>query len=97
MAKIKTIFQDALNLALCQEMERDERVFAYGIGVPDHKKIFGTTENLLEKFGPKRCFDTPLSEDGLTGMALGAAINGMRPILHHIRVDFALLSMNQLI
>jgi pyruvate dehydrogenase E1 component beta subunit len=97
MTKIRTTFQDALNLALCQEMERDKTVFIYGIGVPDHKKIFGTTANLVEKFGKERCFDTPLSEDSLTGMALGAAINGMRPILVHMRVDFSLLAMNQLI
>ena len=97
MAKIKTTFKDALNLALVQEMERDETVFTYGIGVPDHKKIFGTTANLVEKFGKERCFDTPLSEDALTGMALGAAINGMRPIFVHMRVDFSLLAMNQLI
>ena len=97
MAKIKTTFKDALNLALVQEMERDETVFIYGIGVSDHKRIFGTTANLVEKFGEKRCFDTPLSEDALTGMALGAAINGMRPILVHMRVDFSLLAMNQLI
>ena len=97
MSRIKTTFKDALNLAICQEMERDETVFIYGIGVPDHKKVFGTTANLVEKFGENRCFDTPLSEDSLTGMALGAAINGMRPILVHMRVDFSLLAMNQLI
>ncbi len=96
MPKIKTTFKDAINLALIQEMERDENVFIYGIGVSDHKRIFGTTDNLLEKFGPNRCFDTPLSEDSLTGMALGAAINGMKPILVHMRVDFSLLAMNQM-
>jgi len=79
-----------------QEMERDPGVFVYGIGVPDHKKVFGSTAGLLEKFGPERCFDTPLSEDTMTGFGLGAAINGMRPIHVHIRVDFLLLAMNQL-
>lgn len=97
MAKIRTTFKDAINLALIQEMERDESVFIYGIGVSDNKRIFGTTCDLVERFGSKRCFDTPLSEDSLTGMALGAAINGMRPILVHMRVDFSLLAMNQLI
>jgi len=97
VAKVKTTFKDAINMALCQEMERDSSVFTYGIGVPDSNKIFGTTANLVERFGKDRCFDTPLSEDGLTGMALGAAINGMRPILVHMRVDFSLLAMNQLI
>ena len=96
MTKIKTIYEEAINEAIYQEMERDDNVFIYGIGVPDHKKIFGTTKRLLERFGENRCIDTPLAEDGLTGFALGAAVNGMRPILTHIRVDFALLSINQL-
>jgi acetoin:2,6-dichlorophenolindophenol oxidoreductase subunit beta len=89
-------FCDALNEAIVQEMERDPRVFVYGIGAPDHKKIFGSTANILERFGPARCIDTPISEDCMTGFGLGAAINGLRPIHIHIRVDFLLLTMNQL-
>ncbi|MEW5911531.1 MAG: transketolase C-terminal domain-containing protein [Thermodesulfobacteriota bacterium] len=77
-------------------MERDDSVFIYGIGVPDHKRIFGSTNGLLEKFGPERCFDTPIAEDTMAGIGLGAAINGLRPIHVHIRVDFLLLAMNQL-
>lgn len=88
---------EAINEALCQEMERDESVFTYGIGVPDHKRIFGSTKNLVEKFGSNRCFDTPLSEEALTGVALGASLLGLRPILVHMRVDFMLLSMNQIV
>lgn len=88
---------EALNEATRQEMERDPNVFIYGIGVPDHKKIFESTAGLLEKFGPDRCFDTPLCEEAMTGFGLGAAINGMRPIHVHIRVDFLLLAMNQLV
>jgi pyruvate/2-oxoglutarate/acetoin dehydrogenase E1 component len=86
----------ALNEAMAQEMERDSRVFVYGIGVPDHKKVFGSTVGLVEKFGSERCFDTPLCEDSMTGFGLGTAINGMRPIHIHIRMDFLLLAMNQL-
>ncbi|MHA1469764.1 MAG: alpha-ketoacid dehydrogenase subunit beta [Candidatus Asgardarchaeia archaeon] len=93
----KITYKEAINEAIYQEMERDKNVFIYGIGVPDCKKIFGTTERLQETFGKDRCFDTPLSEDSLTGFALGAAINGLRPILVHMRVDFSLLAMNQLI
>jgi acetoin:2,6-dichlorophenolindophenol oxidoreductase subunit beta len=88
---------DAINEAMFQEMERDDSVFVYGIGVPDHKKIFGTTKRLLETFGPDRCFDTPLAEDAMTGFGLGAALGGLRPIHIHIRVDFLLLAMNQLV
>jgi acetoin:2,6-dichlorophenolindophenol oxidoreductase subunit beta len=92
----KITYCEALNEAMTQEMSRDPRVFVYGIGVPDHKKIFGSTAGLLEKFGPERCFDTPLCEDTMTGFGLGAAINGLRPIHVHIRIEFLLLAMNQL-
>lgn len=92
----KISYCQALNEAMAQEMERDPAVFVYGIGVPDHKRVFGTTNSLVERFGTERCFDTPLSEDAMTGFGLGAAINGARPIHIHIRVDFLLLAMNQL-
>jgi pyruvate dehydrogenase E1 component beta subunit len=81
---------------MVQEMEKDPAIFVYGIGVPDHKGIFGTTLGLQERFGPQRCFDTPLAEDTMTGFGLGAALNGLRPIHIHIRVDFLILAMNQL-
>ena len=87
---------EALNEAISQEMERDQRVFVYGLDVADHKRTFGSGAGLLEKFGPDRYFSTPLSEDALTGFGLGAAINGLKPILTHIRMDFLLLSMSQL-
>jgi len=92
----KISYCQALNEAMVQEMERDPAVFVYGIGVPDHKRVFGTTNSLVERFGTERCFDTPLSEDAMTGFGLGAAINGARPIHIHIRVDFLLLAINQL-
>ncbi|MBI3725645.1 alpha-ketoacid dehydrogenase subunit beta [bacterium] len=90
-------FRDALNEAIVQEMDRDPNVFVFGLDVPDHKRIFGSTKGLVERFGKERCFGTPLSEEAMTGMALGAAISGLRPIHVHIRVDFLLLAMNQLL
>ena len=89
-------YQDALNEALIQEMQRDENVFVYGLDVSDHKRIFGSCVDLVERFGAKRCFITPLSEDAMTGMGLGAALCGLRPIHVHQRVDFLVLAMNQL-
>jgi pyruvate/2-oxoglutarate/acetoin dehydrogenase E1 component len=89
-------YREALNSALVHEMERDDRVFVFGLDVDDHKEIYGSTRGLVERFGPNRCFGTPLSEDAMTGMALGAAMNGLRPIHVHIRVDFLMLAMNQL-
>jgi len=90
-------FAEAIRECLFQEMERDPSVIVYGIGVPDFKGIFGTTVGLAEKFGPQRCFDTPLSEEVMTGFALGAALKGLRPVHIHIRTDFLLLAMNQLV
>ncbi len=90
-------FAEAMREATDQEMERDQRVFVMGQGADDHKAIFGTTAGLLEKYGPTRVFDTPLAEDGMTGVAIGAALAGMRPIHTHIRMDFVILAMNQLV
>lgn len=90
-------YGEALREATDQEMDRDPSVFVYGIGVDDPKAIYGTTRGLLEKYGPSRVFDTPISEDAMTGFGIGAALAGMRPIHVHIRMDFLLLAMNQLI
>jgi pyruvate dehydrogenase E1 component beta subunit len=93
----KISYREALNEAMIQEMDRDPNVFVYGLDVADHKRIFGSTVGLVEKFGSERCFGTPLSEDAMTGFGLGTAINGLRPIHIHIRVDFMLLAMNQIV
>ena len=90
-------YVDALREAVDQEMERDSQVFLFGLDVDDHKAIQGSTRGLLEKFGPQRVFNTPLSEDAMTGVAIGAAMAGMRPIHVHIRMDFLMLCMNQLV
>jgi pyruvate dehydrogenase E1 component beta subunit len=78
-------------------MERDESVFILGLGVDDARGMYGTTLDLQKVFGPHRNFDTPLSEDAMTGVAIGAALAGMRPIHVHQRMDFLLLCMNQLV
>lgn len=90
-------YVDALREAVAQEMRRDADVFCFGLDVDDHKAIQGSTQGLLEEFGPERCFTTPLSEDAMTGVAIGAAMAGMRPIHVHIRMDFLMLCMNQLV
>jgi len=90
-------YAEALYEATVQEMERDENVFVFGLGVDDPKGMYGTTKDLHRRFGEKRNFDTPLSEDAMTGVGIGAALAGMRPIHVHQRMDFLLLCMNQLI
>ena len=90
-------FHQALSEAVALMMEADDRVFIFGEGVPDPKTIFGSTAGLKERFGEERVFDTPLSENGLTGIAIGAALAGMRPVMTHQRIDFALLAMDQIV
>jgi acetoin:2,6-dichlorophenolindophenol oxidoreductase subunit beta len=90
-------YVDALNEAVAQEMARDPRVFLFGLDVDDHKGIQGSTLGLQQRFGPDRVFNTPLSEDAMTGVAIGAAMAGLRPIHVHIRMDFLMLCMNQLV
>jgi pyruvate dehydrogenase E1 component beta subunit len=89
-------FKDALYEAADQAMERDPRVFILGEGVDDPAGVFGTTKGLREKYGADRIFDTPIAENSLTGIAAGAAMAGLRPILIHSRMDFLILSLDQL-
>lgn len=90
-------YAEAIHEATYQEMRREEGVFVFGLGVDDPKGMYGTTLNLHKTFGQDRNFDTPLSEDAMTGVAIGAALAGMRPIHVHQRMDFMLLCMNQLV
>jgi pyruvate/2-oxoglutarate/acetoin dehydrogenase E1 component len=90
-------YNQAVKEATEQEMERDKSVVIMGIGVDDPRGIYGTTLGLQETFGPDRVFDTPLAEDAMTGVAVGASLGGLRPMHIHIRMDFMLLAMNQLI
>ena len=78
-------------------MAEDPSVYIMGLGVADPKGIFGTTLGLKDKHGTKRVLDMPVSENGMTGIAIGSALIGMRPIMTHQRVDFMLLSFDQII
>lgn len=89
-------FGEAIHAAMIHAMEKDPRVFVMGIGVDDHKAVFGTTKGLVERFGKQRVFDTPISEAAMTGIAIGAALGGLRPVHVHIRADFLYLAMDQL-
>jgi pyruvate dehydrogenase E1 component beta subunit len=88
---------EAICEALHQALEADGRVILFGEGVDDPKAIFGSTRGLHERFGRQRVFDTPLSENGMTGVLIGAALTGLRPVMTHQRVDFILYAMDQLV
>ena len=85
--------REALELALTH----DERVFVMGQGIDDPEGMLGITLDLHRKYGEDRVFDTPLSENALTGVAVGAALSGMRPVYMHNRPDFLLLAMDQIV
>lgn len=85
--------RDALKTALAL----DEKVIVYGLGTTDPKGVFGTTTDLHKEFGEERVFDVPVSENALTGMAIGAAFEGVKTVLTHQRLDFALLSLDQIV
>ncbi|MFH1353965.1 MAG: alpha-ketoacid dehydrogenase subunit beta [bacterium] len=88
---------EAIREAMDQAMAADDRVFIIGEGTPDPKGIFGTTLGLKEKYGEKRVMDMPVSENAVTGMCIGAALKGLRPIMTHQRVDFSLYALEQII
>ena len=90
-------FAQAIREGIDQAMVQDPRVIVIGEGVPDPKAIFNTTAGLREKFGTRRVFDMPLSENGVTGICIGAALSGVRPVMVHQRIDFAMLAMDQLV
>lgn len=90
-------YRAAVREALDQAMARDPRVFLLGEGIDDPGGVFGTTVGLAEQYGGLRVMDTPLAENGLTGIAAGAAMTGMRPVMIHMRVDFLPMAMDQLI
>ena len=96
--KTSTItYREALRQTMRNALVEHPKVTIFGQGVDDHKGTFGTTLGLAEEFGSDRVFDTPLAEEGMTGIAIGAALNGLYPIQTHIRSDFALAATNQII
>ncbi len=95
--KNKKSFIEAINDALMQAMSIDKKVICYGLGINDPKRIFGSTERLVEKFGNQRVFDMPTSENALMGVAIGLGISGIKTVYMHQRLDFFLLAMDQLV
>lgn len=88
---------EALSEGLVQAMERDERIFVTGIGVDYSSAVFGSTAKAVKQFGKARIFDAPAMENALTGIAIGAAAMGKRPMLIHLRNDFMFLAFDQMI
>lgn len=96
MSRLLT-YREAISEAFVQGFASDPRLFMMGCGVTDPKGIFGTTLEVARRFGKERVFDVPLSENAMTGIAVGAAIVGWHPVLVHQRSDFLLLTMDQIV
>jgi pyruvate dehydrogenase E1 component beta subunit len=90
-------YREALHQVMRNGLLDHPNVIIMGQGVDDHKGFFGSTLGLGKEFGADRVFDTPLAEEAMAGVALGAALNGLYPIYTHLRVDFALCCMNQIV
>jgi len=89
--------REALQLAMKEEMQRDERVFILGEEVAEYQGAYKITQGLLQEFGPKRVIDTPISEHGFTGLAIGAAFGGLRPIVEFMTFNFAMQAFDQIV
>ena len=86
-----------INKAFDESLRDDPRVLLFGLGVGDVGAVFGSTANLQSKYGSDRVFEIPISENAVTGMALGLAMQGFRPVLMHQRADFSFTSAEQII
>jgi pyruvate dehydrogenase E1 component beta subunit len=91
------MYREALNRALFEEMQRDPLVFVMGETIGERGGSYKVTEGLLKRFGPRRVVDTPIAEASFTGMAVGAALAGCRPVVEILFIDFAMLVMDQIV
>lgn len=89
--------REALRQALDEEMARDENVFIIGEEVGEYNGAYKVTKGMLEKWGPKRVWDTPISEEGFTGLAIGAAMTGLRPVVEFMSFNFSFVAADQII
>ncbi len=94
---MKTTYRGALRDAHREALLSDDRVFVMGEDVGRYGGTYAVTKGLLEEFGPERIRDAPLSELGFVGVGVGAALNGLRPIVEVMTVNFSLLSLDQLV
>src|SRR5438105_5086653 len=90
-------YREALREAMTEEMRRDERVFLMGEEVAEYQGAYKVSQGLLEEFGARRVVDTPITEHGFTGLGVGAAFMGLRPIVEFMTFNFAMQAIDQII
>ena len=95
---MKTVqYREALREAMVEEMRIDQNVFLMGEEVAEYNGAYKVSQGMLDEFGPERVIDTPIAELGFAGIAVGAAMNGLRPIVEFMTWNFALLASDQII
>lgn len=90
-------FRQALGEAMSEEMRRDEKIFLMGEEVAEYNGAYKVSQGMLDEFGPKRVIDTPIAELGFAGIGVGAAMNGLRPIIEFMTFNFSLVAIDQII
>jgi pyruvate dehydrogenase E1 component beta subunit len=90
-------FREALREAMNEEMRRDEKIFLMGEEVAEYNGAYKVSQGMLDEFGPERVIDTPIAELGFTGIGIGAAMNGLRPIIEFMTFNFSLVAIDQII
>ena len=90
-------FREALNEAMCEEMRKDENIILLGEEVAEYNGAYKVSKGMLDEFGEKRIIDTPIAENGFSGIAVGAAMNGLRPIVEYMTWNFSLVAIDQII
>ena len=95
--EVEITMREALNQAIEEEMNKDEDVFLLGEEVAEYDGAYKVTQGLLDKFGSKRVLDTPISEHGFTGLAIGAAMSGLKPICEFMTFNFSLQAIDQIV
>jgi len=90
-------FRDAVRDAMSEEMRRDENIFLMGEEVAEYNGAYKASQGMLDEFGPKRVIDTPIAELGFAGIGIGAAMNGLRPIVEFMTFNFSLVAIDQII
>src|SRR5690554_5998080 len=97
MSTRELTYAQALNAALGEEMAADADVIVLGEDIGLHGGVFRVTSGLLDRFGPDRILDTPISEAGFLGTAVGAAMTGLRPVVEIMFTDFSMVAMDQIV
>ena len=90
-------YRDALNQAMREEMRRDQRIFLIGEEVGYYQGAFKVSKGFVEEFGPQRVVDTPITEAGFTGLAIGAAMAGLQPIVELMTMNFSIIALDQIV